>query len=86
MSARQQRIPYDEPCSSCFSLLASETRLQDFFLLSAKYESGAIMEFDTLDDLRGFDNSYVSYVDSKVFRNIKSVLKCNDGNIKDIQT
>lgn len=51
-----------------------------------KYETGAIMEFDALDDLRGFDKSYVSHVDSKVFRNIKSVLKCNDEDIKDIQT
>lgn len=60
--------------------------IKELPLYIRKYESGAIMEFDTLDDLRLFDSSYVSHVDSKVFRNIKSVLKCNDEDIKGIQT
>lgn len=51
-------------------------------LYSRKYEAGKLLEFDSLDDLRKFDESYVENVDSAIFRNICSVLHCTDREIR----
>ena len=50
-----------------------------------KYDVEDIKEFDSLDELRLFDEKYVTNSDSKIFQNICSVLKCNEEDIKEIK-
>lgn len=49
------------------------------------YENGVICEFDSLEELRKFDPSYATNVDSRIFDNIKMVLNCQDGDIQIIR-
>ncbi len=50
-----------------------------------KYDVDDIKEFDSLEELRIFDEKYVTNSDSKIFQNICGVLKCNEEEIKDIK-
>ncbi len=50
-----------------------------------KYDAEDIKEFDSLEELRIFDEKYVTNSDSKIFQNICGVLKCNEEEIKDIK-
>lgn len=50
-----------------------------------KYDAEDIKEFDSLEELRVFDEKYVTNSDSKIFQNICGVLKCNEEEIKDIK-
>lgn len=45
------------------------------------YPNDSIFEFDSLDDLRKFDREYVSNTRSKIFRNICTVLHCDESDI-----
>lgn len=47
-----------------------------------KYPSDAIWEFDTLDELRGFDPYFIENVDSSILDNICSTLKCERDDVK----
>lgn len=49
-----------------------------------KYDSSLIKEFDSLDELRDFDEKYIDNTDSKIFQNICYVLKCQEKDIKNI--
>lgn len=49
-----------------------------------KYDHGIIQEFDSLDDLRKFDISYIENSNSEIIHNICSVLKCKESEISDI--
>ncbi len=49
-----------------------------------RYDSGKVKEFDSLDELRGFDKSYITNVDSQIFTNIEKVLSCSSSEITDI--
>ena len=40
------------------------------------YEEGVINEFDSLDQLRGFDPQFIENVDTDIFDNIARVLNC----------
>ena len=48
------------------------------------YPAGMINEFDSLDELRRFDSSFLENVDSEIFTNIEAVLDCNRAQIEDI--
>lgn len=50
-----------------------------------KYDADDIKEFDSLEELRVFDEKYVTNSGSKIFQNICGVLKCNEEEIKDIK-
>lgn len=50
-----------------------------------RYPPDAIREFDSLDDLRAFDDRYVRDSGSAIFRNICSVLNCEERDISGIQ-
>lgn len=50
-----------------------------------KYDSEDIKEFDSLEELRVFDEKYVTNSDSKIFQNICGILKCSEEEIKDIK-
>lgn len=45
---------------------------------------GIIHEFDSLEELRNFDNSYISNTRSEVLRSVCRRLKCEQGEIKNI--
>lgn len=54
-----------------------------------KYDATKVLEFDSLDELRHFDSQYINNSDSKILKNIGSILKCEDqdiGNIEAIKT
>lgn len=50
-----------------------------------KFEPGIINEFDSLEDLRAFDKSYVKDTRSSVIKWICNKLKCNESQIKGIK-
>lgn len=50
-----------------------------------KYEDGIIFEFDTLEELREFDHSYIDNTNSRILKNICIHLKCKERDIHDIQ-
>jgi len=58
--------------------------ISDLDLYIRKYSDDEIKEFDSLDELRDFDKSYIENADSKVFTNICRVLKCPESDISDI--
>ena len=49
-----------------------------------KYDSTMIKEFDSLDELRCFDDHYIDNADSNIFKNIQSVISCKDQDITNI--
>ena len=49
-----------------------------------KYRDGVIFEFDTLDELREFDESYVNDTRSAILKEIASKLSCRESDIKDV--
>ncbi|MBE6470021.1 MAG: winged helix-turn-helix transcriptional regulator [Coriobacteriaceae bacterium] len=48
------------------------------------YPSGQIKEFDSLDELRDFDESFIENVDSNIFDNISEVLGCDRSEIRNV--
>lgn len=45
------------------------------------YPNDAIFEFDSLEELRAFDDNYVHHTHSRIMRNICRVLKCDESEI-----
>lgn len=58
--------------------------LAELPLYIRKYPSGMIHEFDSLDELRAFDEAYIKNTDSHVFEHICRVLSCTEDEIRDI--
>jgi len=58
--------------------------VRELTLYIRKYGADEIHEFDSLDELREFDSSYIDNVNSRIFTNIRNVLKCRDSEITDI--
>lgn len=46
-----------------------------------EYAADAIFEFDSLDELRAFDNNYINHTHSKIMKNIAKVLECKESDI-----
>ena len=51
-----------------------------------KYKSSDIFEFDTLDELREFDNSYINNTRSEILKSISSRLNCLEKDLTDIHS
>ena len=51
-----------------------------------KYEDDFIFEFDTLDELRVFDTSYVEDTRSEILKKIANELNCKESDLNDIKT
>lgn len=47
------------------------------------YPDSAIHEFDSLDELRRFDDKYVNHTQSKIINNIAQIFKCDEQEIRD---
>lgn len=50
-----------------------------------KYKQGQIYEFDSLDELRLFDERYLQNSDSYIMKKISEILKCGESDIINIQ-
>ena len=50
-----------------------------------KYNDGIIHEFDSLEDLRSFDDSYINNTGSSIFRSICSELVCEEKDIQNVK-
>ena len=57
--------------------------IKELDMVVRRYPDGVIHEFDSLDELEGFDPEFISNVDSEVFDNIVSVLGCKREDIHD---
>ena len=57
--------------------------IKELDMVVRRYPDGVINEFDSLDELEGFDPEFISNVDSEVFDNIVSVLGCKREDIHD---
>lgn len=55
--------------------------IKELSLSIRRYPEGAIQEFDSLEELRRFDDKYLKNADSKLFSNICSVLRCSEEEI-----
>lgn len=49
-----------------------------------KYDSDKVLEFDSLDELRTFDEYYINNTNSSIIKNICSILNCQEKDITDI--
>lgn len=49
------------------------------------YQNGDIEEFDSLDELRLFDNEYINNTGCQIFKNICNILHCEEKDIQDIR-
>lgn len=58
--------------------------IKEFDLVVRPYDDGVINEFDSLDELRIFDPSFLENVDSDIFNNIVQVLGCDKNEIHDV--
>lgn len=57
--------------------------LKDLRMVEREYSPGIINEFDSLDELRDFDPSFIENVDSEAFDNIVTLLGCERSEIHD---
>lgn len=62
-----------------------ERNLDRLTMYIRRYDADKVLEFDSLEDLRGFDDKYLENTDSKIFKNICKVLDCRESDIMDIQ-
>lgn len=51
-----------------------------------KYDKSFIFEFDTLDELREFDKTYVNDTQSKIIKSISKQLDCKEKDLSNFVT
>lgn len=49
-----------------------------------KYSANTVFEFDTLDELREFDNTYIKDTRSEILKNVTNELSCEEEEIKEV--
>ena len=62
-----------------------DSMLSDLLVKLKKYDADYIFEFDTLDELREFDESYVRDTRSSILKDIAESLGVNEAELKDFQ-
>lgn len=62
-----------------------ERNLDRLTMYIRRYDADKVLEFDSLEELREFDDKYLENTDSKIFKNICKVLDCRESDIVDIQ-
>ena len=55
--------------------------VKDLDMVIRQYPAGVINEFDSLDEVRGFDPMFMENLDSEIFENISSVLGCRKNDV-----
>ncbi|WP_102337355.1 phosphotransferase [Collinsella provencensis] len=58
--------------------------VDELSMVVRKYDAGIINEFDSLDELRGFDPHFIENVDTDIFDNIVNTLGCEKTEIRDV--
>ncbi len=58
--------------------------MDELELYIRRYDAGVIWEFDSLEELRNFDEEYINNADSEILQNICRVLHCEIKDITDI--
>ena len=58
--------------------------ISEFDMRIRRYDPPIIHEFDSLDELRGFDPLFLENLDSEIFDNISAVLGCSKSEIRDV--
>ena len=58
--------------------------LKDLRMVLRPYEAGIIYEFDSLSDLKEFDQDFLTNVDSEILDNICNVLSCDRCQVEEI--
>ena len=58
--------------------------IDELELFAKKYREGVIWEFDSLDDLRNFDENYRDHSGSAIMHMIAKQLNCREGEITDL--
>lgn len=61
-----------------------EDNLKELPMKMRRYSSDVIREFDSLEELRTFDDKYIQNSGSEIFSNICRVLKCSENDISNI--
>lgn len=59
--------------------------IKELNLFIKRYDSSVIKEFDSLDELREFDNCYINNTNSKILKNICKFLECEEIDIQEIK-
>lgn len=59
--------------------------IDELDLYVRKYDAGKVLEFDSLDELRAFDEEYINNADSTILKNICNILHCEMKNIVNIK-
>lgn len=63
-----------------------ERHLLELDMNMRKYEDGIVLEFDSIDDLRKFDSTYIEDSGSAVMRLICRALNCSESDISGIKS
>lgn len=58
--------------------------MRELTLYRQEFAEGEIFEFDSIEDLRGFDSEFLLNVDSDIITNIVQTLQCSPNDITDI--
>lgn len=58
--------------------------VEELPLYIRQYDADKVKEFDSLEELRSFDEGYLDNLNSAIMDNIVSVLQCSKGDIKEI--
>lgn len=59
--------------------------IKEMDLFIHKYDGGIIEEFDSIEELRAFDQTYVEHSGSSILKALCDVLKCRESEIKEIK-
>lgn len=59
--------------------------IDELNLYVRKYDAGKVLEFDSLDELRAFDEEYINNADSAILKNICNILHCEMKHIVNIK-
>ena len=62
-----------------------EDHLDELRMYIRRYDADKILEFDSLEDLRSFDDKYLQNTGSNIFRNICGILGCSEDEITGIE-
>ena len=58
--------------------------LEELKMKMRKYPAGVIFEFDTLDELREFDETYVTHTRSRILESVAQRLNCQESDIVEV--
>jgi len=58
---------------------------KELTLFAKHYKTGQIQEFESVEDLRQFDQDFLNNIDSNIIHNICSVIHCNPNDIVNIE-